>query len=173
MSKKASQRSSDEVQPQKRGKALRETGDSCPLEGSSAYYNNSEEGSQYPEYTPDELEERGSYDVYWDTVTNDTDAEIFARVLAVRQQRNKQYNNTRVTAHAALAQFVQTAVEFHCGIKLPKKLGPKFGALIMVLLKVQRALNPTHLADTYEDMINYSAIADECARAEEGNQPNV
>ena len=93
---------------------------------------------------------------------------IFSRVSEIRKQRTAQYANTKVLAHRTLGSIIKALVEQRYRITLEGEPGADFGALVMVALKLQRAALPgIFVQDTYDDMLNYAAIAEECAHAEQ------
>jgi hypothetical protein len=98
--------------------------------------------------------------------------DIFSRVMAVRDQRTKQYNSEialgRMTAHKYFGQAITGVLNSwlrQYGIEIP--IIPSWvSALIMVTLKATRIAIAPQIEDSYDDALNYVAIAEECATEE-------
>lgn len=109
--------------------------------------------------------------------------EIFKRVAVVRKQRTSQYKNSRVHAHNTLGSM--WAGLLNCwlkqyGLSIPP-IPSYIVAAMLVLMKAGRIAYNPDVQDSYDDMLNYSAITEECAVAEhamhelyagEGNNDN-
>lgn len=101
---------------------------------------------------------------------------IFGKVKAIREQRTAQYRNSRVYAHQYLGQIWTGIINSWLqGLGSPIRIPIIPGwvtALMFVALKISRVALAPDVHDSYIDMVNYSAISEECA-VQEGELTDV